>query len=182
MFEETMSPAENTPSEEELRTAADIISRLPRNGLWPPELFYEVAGRVVMPIVEVVPVRDSDHSTQILLLRRPADDPNWPGKLHTPGTVLRPTDLDADGLGSAFERIANDELGVPFPATPQSVGFDFHRVNRGPEMANVFVVDMGGIDITNGEWHDANNLPDDIVDTQKGFISDAVQAFERSKA
>lgn len=177
MTEQLASNAED-PSHEELSMAADVIARLPKNGLWPKELFYAVAERVVMPIVEIVPLRRVDNSTEVLLLKRPDDDPNWPGQLHTPGTVLRTTDLDGGGMQSAFDRIAQDELHMSLPTEPQLVGYDFHPVDRGPEMATVFSLDLSGVEDVTGAWYGAEALPQNVVGTQREFIARAVQSFE----
>ena len=179
---ESKNEYENQPSEKEIRDAAHTLSKLPK-GFLPKELFEQVTRIVVTPIIEVVPLRKvTGGSTEVLLLRRERNDPAWPGMQHTPGTVLRSTDVN-DGFGSAFSRIMVTELGLTEEKqpNPQPVTTIFHEVNRGAELANVFFVDLTGVDTVTGSWHPVDQLPEDLVETQLGFIVDSVNKFERKE-
>lgn len=167
----------NNPTEEDIHRAAAIIEQLPQTGLLPTDLFLAISRRWVNAIVELVPVRHTSKKIEILLIRRPPDDPNWPNELHVPGTVLRATDLPR-GVQSALERIRADELKLSaYDKTPTFVDFEFHQMKRGPELALVFYVDLTGIDMSVGVWTDSSELPNDIVEGQRNFIARACSAF-----
>jgi hypothetical protein len=175
--EHNIPAAEREPSSEEIKQAAEVLSRL-QPGTLPKELFYEFTRLWVTSIIEVVPCRrNSQDQTEVLLLQRPDDDPNWPGMYHTPGTVVRPTDVQ-DGIETALNRIFSDELNLAQPVPTQLVDIEFHQVSRGPEMAQVYTSDLTGLDIDHGTWCPADQLPDTIVDTQRDFIHTAVSSFQ----
>jgi hypothetical protein len=160
---------------EEAQTIASLLSKL-QPGFLPKEVFYEVTRLVVTPIVEVVPLRKgASGKTEVLLTKREEDDPNWPGMLHTPGTVVLATD-EENSYESAFQRIAN-ELGDVNTARPQFVNNTLHKGNRGMESALVFYSEVLG-EPSVGSFYPADNLPESIVDTQVPFIEEAVRSFE----
>jgi hypothetical protein len=166
------------PTSEQITQAAKVLTQL-QTGVVPLEIFHEITRLWVTSIVEVVPLRIVDGKVQVLLLQRPDDDPNWPSMKHTPGTVLRATDV-TEGIPSAISRIYNKELGIEEWQEPQYVQPIFHQVNRGAEMAQVFYIDLTYQEV-NGEWYDADALPKDIVDTQLSFIQAAVNKYTTDK-
>ncbi len=157
------------------QAAIDYLRDL-QPGFLPRDIFAQITRLVVTPIIEVVPLRKVGDSVEILLLKRPASDPNWANMLHTPGTVLRADD-EKGGLASAFARILQDELkGVETIGTPTFVGFEFHQVARGSELALIHwieVKDNNGV----GTFCNSETLPDGIVNTQRDFIAKAVAHF-----
>lgn len=157
------------------QAAIDYLRDL-QPGFLPRDIFAQITRLVVTPIIEVVPLRKVGNSVEILLLRRPASDPNWANMLHTPGTVLRADD-EKRGLSSAFNRIFLDELkGVDVLGKPVFVGFEFHQVARGSELALIHwieVKDNNGV----GTFCDSEALPADIVNTQRDFIAKSVAHF-----
>lgn len=180
MSESAQSTDEHAPSQDEIEHAASVLARL-QPGFLPKELFGEVTRLWTTSIVEVVPVRHGHNGPEVLLFERPADDPNWPGQLHTPGTVVRPTDVSDDGgIAKPLQRIYESELGFQPQNPPSLVGNLLHQVHRGTEAATVLYVDLTGTETSSGTWHDAHSLPANIVDTQKDFINNAVDAFERN--
>jgi len=166
---------EGEPTPEEIEVAARTLSKL-RPGFLPLSIFLETTRLTVSSIVEVVPLRKNGDSVQVLLTKREDDDPNWPGMLHTPGTVVRPTDEEGS-YASAFGRILGGELAsVELAGEPQYVDSVLHKVKRGMEDAKVFFVEVKG-EPTTGEFHDVAALPDNVVDTQIDFIYRAAQKF-----
>lgn len=163
------------PTDEQIQDTAKTLSKL-TPGYLPKPIFEQVARLWVTPIVELVPLRKRGEATEVLLLKRPDDDPNWPGMLHTPGTVLRSTDTEF-GIDNALQRIFTDELGVTPASQPVFNNTVFHKVNRGSELASVYFVDMGSAPKSTGQWYNAESLPDNIVDTQIGFINDCIDSF-----
>lgn len=81
-----------TPSENEIKQAVDVISRLEK-GFLPFDLFIALASKITMPTMELLPVRKGKNGDiEVLLTQRPADDPYWPNEWHIPGTVIRASD------------------------------------------------------------------------------------------
>jgi len=168
-----------TPSPEDLAKAVEVLSRL-QPGKIPLEIFIEIARLTVLPIIEVVPVRlGTDGKPQVLLTERDASDPIWGGMLHTPGTVLRPSDA-GEGNTGAFGRILNDELNGVKVGEPVLVDSIFHKVKRGVEQAQVYYGEVYG-EPTKGQFYDADSLPANVVDTQLDFIRNAVALFVANK-
>ncbi len=176
-MEQEESRANTEPTAEEIAFAVSILRRL-NPGFLPKELFIELTRLMTTSIVEVVPMRRVNGKAQILLLQRPEDDPNWPGMLHTPGTVVRPTDSE-EGIAGPISRIYKDELNLDKWQEPVFVGPILHEVNRGTEMSLVYYLDMSDSDITEGTWYDSDNLPDNIVDTQIEFINESLEKFSQ---
>jgi hypothetical protein len=167
------------PSQEEITTAAEILSRL-KPGFLPQDIFLQVTRLTVSPTVEVVPFRIYDNRLQVLLIKRSDDDPNWPNMLHTPGTVILSTDKEGSYI-SALQRVIKDELGsVALAGKPQYVESVFHMVNRGMEDAKVFYVEVLGVP-PEGTFYDIDKLPSNIVTTQIGFINAAARSFRDRK-
>jgi hypothetical protein len=163
------------PTPEEIENAASILSRL-TPGFLPKPLFLEVTRLTTTPIVELVPLRDRNGATEVLLTRRDQDDPNWPNMLHTPGTVVLATDDEGD-FTSALERIISKELGGTQVGEPSYVGSILHRVNRGMEAAQIYLAPVSGEPMV-GQFYPVTDLPEDVVDTQLEFIHSAAQLFE----
>jgi hypothetical protein len=97
--------------------------------------------------------------------------------LHTPGTVVRPTDEEGS-YASAFDRILRDELAsVELAGEPKYVASVLHKVKRGMEDAKVFFVEVNGKP-SKGVFYDVKVLPENIVDTQVNFIQTAAKSFD----
>jgi hypothetical protein len=160
------------PNEEQIMEAAKILSRL-KPGFLPLPLFLEVTRLTVTPIVEVVPLRMAGDQVQVLLVRRGGNDPNWPGMLHTPGTVVRATD---ESYASAINRIFRDELASVEFCEPVYVQSVLHKTNRGMEDAKVYFVEVIS-EPREGVFYDVKALPANTVDSQIKFIMEAVKSF-----
>jgi hypothetical protein len=133
----------------------------------------------VTPIVEIVPMRVSrEGKIQVLLVEREISDPIWGGMLHTPGTVIRASDTRANNA-DAFERILEGELSNVPASKPVFVENVFHEVKRGKEQVQVYYVEVTGEPVS-GRFYDADALPENVVDSQLGFISHAVASFVES--
>lgn len=163
------------PTAKEIQTAARVLSKL-EPGFLPRPIFEQVTRLNVTPIIELVPLRKGANYIEVLLLKRADDDPSWPGMLHTPGTVLRSTDIKS-GIEGALERIFTEELGVSPISHPIFYDTVFHKVKRGSELASVYYVDMDSAEVAAGQWYRVDNLPDSIVDTQIKFIKTCARDF-----
>lgn len=164
-------------SDEEIQQAANILRRLSPAFL-PFDIFRETTRLTATPTVELVPLRRQGGHTEVLLFKRPDDDPNWPGQLHTPGTVVRATDA-AQGLQAPLDRLYKDELQVVPALDPRYVTSILNKVARGSELATILYLHMSRTEAPTGAWYPASELPDTIVETQRNFIADAVTTYER---
>jgi hypothetical protein len=181
MTENSSNPAPLTESE--INQTTELLARIPA-GFLPFPVFRQVARLAVFSIVEVVPMRVRDGQVEVLLLKRGEEKQDWPelwpGILHTPGTVIRPTDK----LGSykdAFHRILQDELhGVELAGEPEYVYNLLHHNKRGTESAQVFMAEVVG-EPKAGVFYSADRLPNNIMLSQLDFIPTAVAAFKRVK-
>jgi hypothetical protein len=147
-------------------------------GLLPLEIFLEIARLTVTPIIEIVPLRNVPLGTEVLLVERDKNDPNWPGMLHTPGTVLRANDKEG-AFEDAFGRILKGELGLSnFGGKPNLAGYIFHQVKRGRELGLVFWIEITTPNEPKiGRFYPYSNLPSNIIATQIPHIDLAVNHF-----
>lgn len=146
----------------------DLLSAL-KPGLLPLGVFVQIAKLVVLSIIEFVPLRLNENGqVEVLLLSRGDDDAIWPGVLHTPGTVLRPTDTQGKSY-LAFERILKDELMGTESSSPHYVGSNLHRSKRGAEQAQIYWIEVLGPPKA-GQFYEVDNLPSNLMESQKAFI------------
>lgn len=169
-------------SEEEVSQTASLLGKL-EPGFLPYPIFQEVARLMALPIVEFIPLRLHKGVVEVLLIDRGPEDPLWPHLLHTPGTVIRATDLNGGGRKNwqAFERIAQDELKGTEIGAPHYVGSIFHQSRRGAEQAQLYWVEVLSEPLV-GSYYDTNNLPPKLIVSQVKFISEAAKHFKRHKA
>jgi hypothetical protein len=171
-------------SDSEINQTADLLARVPA-GFLPFPIFRQVARLAVFSIVEIVPMRLNAHGeVEVLLLKRGEEKQDWPelwpGILHTPGTVIRPTD-ELGSYDAAFDRILHDELhDVELAGAPQYVYNLLHHNKRGTESAQVFIVEVVG-EPKAGAFYPADKLPNTIMLSQLDFIPTAVVAFKEYK-
>jgi hypothetical protein len=113
-----------------IEQTASMLSKF-EPGFLPYPVFEQIARLVALPIVEFIPLRLKDNKVEVLLIDRDKDDPYWPNMLHTPGTVIRSTDLNQKHINwLAFERILGDELNDTKISSPHYVGSILHQSNR----------------------------------------------------
>jgi hypothetical protein len=167
-------------SQAEIEQAVAIIKKLQKGNL-PQDIFVAIAEKTVTPIVEIVPVRrNAEGKTEVLLTRRPDNDPIWPGMLHVPGTVVRASDGDLHN-SEAFVRITQGELaGTPMgkPVLAYSL---LHASERGMEQSQVYWAEVTGQPLS-GKFYPADDLPSEVVPSQLDFIPSAVHNYESSQA
>ena len=163
-------------SEEE--QLVELLSQL-APGFLPYDIFVQIARLVTLPIIEFVPLRLNEGRVEVLLLERSRHDEIWPGELHTPGTVIRPTD-NLGEIYKAFERIRKDELMDTEISDGYFVGSILHRSKRGSEQGQVFWVEVLG-EPKAGKFYPADNMPPNLIESQRKFIAQAVKSFKESK-
>ncbi len=147
-------------------------------GFLPYPIFEQVARIVALPIIEFVPMRKLGNATQVLLIKRPAEDPLFPNMEHTPGTVIRATDLESGVHNNwpAFERILHDELLDTKSGKPQYAGSMFHASKRGAEQAQIYWIEILE-EPKVGTFYDLDSLPEGLMESQLKFIKLAAQSF-----
>lgn len=156
----------------------DLLKEL-EPGFLPYDVFVQVARLVPLSIIEFVPLRLTQGNVEVLLLERSKFDDIWPGEVHTPGTVVRTTDNES-GQHQAFQRILVDELRTTHVSPPHFVGSILHKSKRGMEHAQIFWVEVLE-EPKVGTFYPADQLPENIIDSQKSFIAQAVQNFKNNK-
>ncbi len=152
-----------------------MLSKL-EPGFLPYEIFVQLARLVVMPIIEFVPLRSKGDTIEVLLLERSKHDEIWPGEVHAPGTVVRATDTQGE-IYKAFERIHKDELRGTIVSDGHFVGTILHQSKRGMEHAQIFWVEVYD-EAKVGTFYPADNLPDNLIESQRQFIAQAVKNFK----
>lgn len=159
--------------------SSEMISGLSRlePGYLPLDIFIEVARLTVTPVVEVVPLVNRERGVGVLLTKRSDNDPIWPGMWHTPGTVIRAYDNSID---DGINRLLRDELDNCHNQRPEYVGHLLHQVRRGTELALIHWVTVHD-NIQIGRPFYPDNLPDNLVDSQRGFIAWAVNTYLESR-
>ncbi|MDB5168829.1 MAG: hypothetical protein JWO41_185 [Candidatus Saccharibacteria bacterium] len=168
--------------DQDIQNLADQLKQF-EPGFLPYPIFEQVARIVALPIVEFVPLRRQGDSIQVLLIRRPANDPIFPGMEHTPGTVIRATDA-SDGQQdswAAFDRILKDELQGTSTGDPHYVGSMFHHSKRGAEQAQIYWVEVSGESAV-GTFYDIEQLPTELMESQRKFIALAAQDFAKRRS
>ena len=161
--------------------STQIISKLLSEidvGILPRDVFYEIARLIPLSAVEIVPLRSNGESVEVLLLKRPHDDPHWPGLWHTPGSIVRAYDTKPD-FKDAIERVLNDELLAVEVSKPVFVNPSLNQSARGKEVGLIYWVEVKG-NPTAGKFFDVTELPTNRVPSQP-FIQDAVATYIKSK-
>lgn len=151
-----------------------LLSRL-EAGFLPFDIFVQIARLVVLSIIEFVPIRVYEGQLQVLLIGRDEDDTIWPGSIHVPGAVIRPTDKQ-EKLNIVFDRIIKEELKGTKVSEPVYVKNMFHESRRGMEQAQIFIVEVLAEPLV-GKFYDIDHLPDNLMDSQVEFIMDAAKYY-----
>jgi hypothetical protein len=146
-------------------------------GLLPFDVFLQVARLVVLPNIEIVPLRVVGAQVQVLLLPRDADDPFWPNMLHTPGSIIR---ADDSAFNDATERIKG-ELGGTKTSDPVFVANMLNQNNRGKESSQIFWAEVEE-EPKVGNFYDSDNLPDNLIPSQRVFITKAIENYRSAKS
>ena len=162
-------------NESEALAAAELLKKL-EPGYLPRPIFEQVTRLATMSIIEIVPLRAHNGKIEVLLQKRPDDDPVWPGQLHTAGTVIRATDLTYE---DAIKRVLTSELALQ-AGTPTFVTHILHHSGRGRENAMVYwleITDVAG----GGTFYNADELPQNFVQSQLDFLPTVIAHFKQSK-
>jgi hypothetical protein len=162
---------------EELTMLVELLKKI-EPGFLPLNLFLQVARLTVLSIIELVPMRFDDNQLQVLLIPRESSDDIWPGMLHTPGTVLRPTDVNLGAQG-AFDRIVEEELMGTKVSTPVFVRSLLHKSRRGVEQSQIFLTEVKSKPIV-GKFYNVDELPANLVNSQREFIQAVANYYKEN--
>lgn len=162
----------NTLSDKEISLLVELLNKCEPGNL-SPGVFEAVARIAVYPAVEFIPLRKKEGRIEVLLLERSADDLIWPSMLHTPGTILRPTD---NTMEAAFSRLFSDELSGLSTKTPVFIGAHLSRNSRGTCILLEHVLDVEG-EPTVGTFYEVTNLPSLFIEEQRSSLERAVAVY-----
>jgi hypothetical protein len=163
----------------EIIELTELLKKL-EAGFLPYPIFEQIARLTTLSIIEFVPLRtNSEGKTEVLLLERGMDDPLWPGEVHTPGTVVRPTDRENDTY-LPFHRITKEELQGVKLSNPYYVGSIFNKSKRGAEQAQIYWVEVLE-EPKAGAFYSVESLPDNLVTSQEKFIKLAAKSYSEQR-
>jgi hypothetical protein len=159
-------------------------------GKLPQDVFLQFARLMVVPVIELVPLRlTSEGKVEVLLVQRPAGD-TWDGQWHVPGTVIRVTDkMDT---GSDYEQPLSRVLGpgselgdVAYNGKPKEIETERRRVLRGDELAVIHYVEITGEPV-HGRFFALDGFPENvppngIVPHHVDFVRRAAERFLADK-
>lgn len=156
-----------------------------QGGVISDALFTQLAWMLPQPTIETVILRENNAQIEVLLTRRPEDDPVWPGARHSPGQVLRHMDYkrpDNTPLNGPFERVQEHEIKTKFLHDPEFVGVAQYMTKRGPEAVHVFLaaIDPKATLPEGAIWHPVDQLEklDNFMQHQIIPISLAAKHFK----
>jgi hypothetical protein len=170
-------------SAKEVRAISALLTRLDP-GYVPYPIFEQLARIMALPIVEFIPLRlGPENKVEVLLIERPPEDTLFRDMLHTPGTVIRATDVVSKGgkNWSAFERILQDELQGVEVSDLHYVGSIFHASKRGAEQAQLYWLEVVGTPKV-GQFYPVDNLPPNLIESQRDFIYQSAKSFQTYNA
>lgn len=170
----------NIPTSDELNRAAEIIKKLPRGRL-PEVLFHAISAKVVVPAIEICPVRvNSKGEVEFLLTQRPGDDIYWPSKWHIAGVVLLASD-EPGSYKDAFRRILDGEFGgkLEFEGEPVFVSDHFFEDGRGRAFDRVYFLEVknNDIDLEDATFFSSTRLPGELLEHYYDVLKEVERAY-----
>lgn len=165
-------------TDDEVAQLTTTLARL-QPGFLPFDFFIQLARLTVTPTLELVPLRTNNGHVEVLLIPRANDDKFWPGELHVPGTIIRSTDRDPH-FAEAFDRLFKNELKSPTASQPTFVTSMVNQTKRGTECIQVFYTEISG-EPPVGTFYDVNQLPTNLLASQRGFIGEAIEHYQLTK-
>jgi hypothetical protein len=178
----------------ELETSTNVAQYLEtlKPGFIPKDIFLQFARLMVVPVIELVPVRiNAEGKAEILLVQRESDDPVWPNMWHVSGTVIRATDKMDTGndYDDPLKRLLAEDgelAGVDIVGKPVQIETERRRVARGDELAVIFYVEVSG-EAKEGRFFPLEGYPHNvpepgIVPHHDAFVRRAAERFLSDKA
>ena len=166
----------NDLTESDIDQVVAVLDKIDPQSPLPQKLFYAIMRIISNPVIEIVPWRVNPQTGQkeILFTRRTANDPTWPGKLHTPGVIVRPS--DGDDYTNCIKRIARDELGKAEWEKLSYLLITMGGDVRGHGMGVAFAMKISSsMDMSKyGEWSPLGEFPDNCIQKQIPWLKKAV--------
>lgn len=151
-------------------------------GILSDKLFAEISKMTPQLSVIIIVFRKNGEKLETLLLKRPDDDPVWPGILNLPGKMFRSIDFkreDKNPVNGPLERIQKDEIKMNLGLV-KYVGLAFQNTLRGPIMVLVHVAFLP-MDIMNENWiwRDVDTMDkfNDMIPTEIDAMKVALKAI-----
>ncbi|OGE79935.1 MAG: hypothetical protein A2826_00085 [Candidatus Doudnabacteria bacterium RIFCSPHIGHO2_01_FULL_43_23] len=147
----------------EERTLISLLGKIGQP--WSQELYLAICPHLCLTATETVFIKKIGGVLFVLLPDRNANDPNWAGLPHSPGSMLRGTDTkgkNIDGFADPISRACR-EIGVdPKQVTIGFADFITQQTARGPELGMVFACTTSQ-EPKKGAWYPINCLPGSII-------------------
>jgi len=154
-------------------TLKALLARLPSPK--PYAAFHALCGCMVTVAYELVVLRrNKEGLIEVLLTRRPDDDPDWPIHWHYPGSVIRPGDTSLDDV---LARILAEEVQDRLKGRPGFVGPLLTHFERGPILQLIHLGVSDG-EPQHGTFFNVEDLPLPFVEKQRPGLALALQAFK----
>jgi hypothetical protein len=162
-------------NKKEINKAVQILKKI-KPGFLPKELFFQMCRLNVMPLVDMVILRQREDKIEVLLTKRSDNDPFFANTYHLPGSIMRPSDQKGS-LNDIFQRILKKELnGIKVVQGPKFVDFSFQENKRGSELSMLHWLEVKGNNNA-GRFFDINQLPEKFLPFQKPLLKLAVNDF-----
>lgn len=191
-MKEVNSSLDNMTQAELAELAAACLEKL-EPGRQPLPLFTQLARLVVTSTVEMVPIRIKDNKLEVLMAKRPDDDPWWPGQWHLPGAILLPTDnaSDVHDYDTPVERLYVEEFGQSVIKSGDVNIFDVQRrlIPRGSEQTvfgwSLIELADGISEVRGGKFFDVDTIDDQldresVVDGHIDTVNNALANYRQS--
>ncbi len=176
------------PEEEFGKLAAAVFGRIEKEGGWLPKEAYFAKVRAFPTVfTEIVCIcQANDAAPEILLEKRPADDPYWPGQYCTQGITVMPRQSILD----VAKNHAGKECGIPVvPGEELEFAGCAHmpRIKREHALSMIFIRWLREKpEKFSGEWHSLNRLPGNfiahmtksVIPVVRFYLSTGIPAFE----
>ncbi|MBI2039246.1 MAG: hypothetical protein HYT22_03140 [Candidatus Niyogibacteria bacterium] len=133
----------------------ELFAEYAKDGEMPPDMFHWMCRTLVTTAYElfVLDIR----RLEILLIRRPADDPEWPNQLHSPGTVILP----GETFETARDRLIAREIRIGLSAPIFVKAHRFPKSNIHPrDEVNLQHVAVAHSQPSHGAFYSLDDLPE----------------------
>jgi hypothetical protein len=146
-----------------------LLARIPHP--MPYQVFSALSKKMTTTAMELVILRWNLAAVEVLLMKRPVDDPHWPGYWHYPGTIIRPSD---ESLEVAMQRLLSTEVGH---ASYEFIGLNLEHFSRGTV---VQLMHLGAIigEPMKGGFFPVKDLPQPFIQEQLPGLNMVVKVFE----
>lgn len=155
-----------------------------KGGILSDQLFAAVSKLTPQISTIIVLFRKNGDILETLLIKRPEDDPTWPGILNLPGKMFRGADFerkDGNPVNGPLERIQESELQTKLDNI-KFAGVAYQNTKRGPIVVIVHIAEIS-MDFAGKPgwvWRDVAKMSQfsDMIPTEMEAIEVAIKAFK----